>query len=100
MKFVDSLPIRKIPYIGGMIETTLTKMGILTGKDLRDRAADLCLIYKTKPAILSFLLNCGMALGLLKHDRENSYGIGNRGVSISETFRARKEYKEFKSKIA
>jgi hypothetical protein len=68
MDFIDSLPIRKIPYIGGMIETTLTQMGIKTGKDLRKNAAELCLVYKTKPAILDFLLNCSMAMGLIKHD--------------------------------
>lgn len=38
MAFISNLAIRKVPYIGGMRETTLNAMGFKTCQDLRDRA--------------------------------------------------------------
>jgi nucleotidyltransferase/DNA polymerase involved in DNA repair len=98
MDFVDKLPVRKIPYIGAMRETTLAAMGIHHGRDLRERGPDLFIAYKTHPMDFQFLFQCGMALGLTKHDGGDST-IGQKGVSISETFAARKTLEEFKSKI-
>ena len=55
------MPIRKIPYIGGMKETTLHAMGFITGQDLRDRAADLMIAFLEHEH--KFLIKCGMGIG-------------------------------------
>ena len=70
LNFIGDMPIRKIPYIGGMKETTLTAMGFKTGKDLRDRAADLMIAYLEIEH--TFLIKCGMGLGQQKHGEEGS----------------------------
>ena len=61
LNFVGKLPIRKIPNIGGMTETALAELGIETGLDLRERAADLMISYKE--IAFTFLIKCGLGLG-------------------------------------
>ncbi len=46
MQFIDKLGTRKIPSIGGMLETTLSAMGIEKVKQLRERAGDLIICFK------------------------------------------------------
>jgi len=64
------MDIRKIPYIGGMIETCLNAMGIKTGEDIRTRAHDLIIAFTEHE--YTFWIKCGMGLGQTKHgeDRE------------------------------
>ena len=61
MEFIGSLGVRKIPYIGGMQETTLKQMGIETGKDLLENAQNLIIAFT--PHHYTFLLKCGLGLG-------------------------------------
>ena len=61
LEFIGKMPIRKIPYIGGMKETTLKAMGFQTGQDLRDRAADLMIAFLEHEH--TFLIKCGMGIG-------------------------------------
>ena len=65
LEFLGSMNIRKIPYIGGMKETTLGAMGFKTGKDLRDRACDLLIAFREIEH--TFLIRCGMGLGQTRH---------------------------------
>ena len=37
-------------------------------KDLRERATDIYIAYKSMPATYNFLYECGMGLGRTKHD--------------------------------
>ena len=99
IKFMDDLTIRKIPYIGGMRETTLQAMGFLTGKDLRERATELMVAFT--PNEHKFLIRCGMGLGQTKHGEEGTIeSFTQRGCGISETFRPRSTKEQFREKIA
>jgi nucleotidyltransferase/DNA polymerase involved in DNA repair len=60
-EFIGNLDIRKIPYIGGMKETTLNAMGFKKGRDLRDRASDLMIAFTEHE--YNFLIKCGMGIG-------------------------------------
>jgi len=62
--------IRKIPYIGGMKETTLGAMGFKLGKDLRDRACDLMITFLEFEH--TFLIRCGLGLGQTRHGESGS----------------------------
>ena len=70
LDFVGKLPVRKIPYIGGMTETTLAELGIKTGKDLRDHAVDLMISYRE--IAHTFLIKCGLGLGQTRHGEAGS----------------------------
>jgi nucleotidyltransferase/DNA polymerase involved in DNA repair len=61
LEFIGNQTIRKIPYIGGMKETTLQAMGFKTGRDLRDRACDLMIAFLEHEH--TFLIKCGMGIG-------------------------------------
>ena len=56
LDFVDDLPVRKIPGIGGMTETTLNELQILKAKDIVTKAADLMIGYSTYPKTHEFLI--------------------------------------------
>jgi nucleotidyltransferase/DNA polymerase involved in DNA repair len=99
LEFIGKMPIRKIPYIGGMKETGLHAMGFITGKDLRDRAADLMIAFTEHEQ--KFLIKCGMGLGQTRHGEDGSLeSFNQKGISISETFRPRSTLEQFKEKIA
>ena len=70
MDFIGSLPIRKIPNIGGMTETALNELGIKTGFDLREKAVDLMISYRE--IAHTFLIRCGLGLGQVKHGEAGS----------------------------
>lgn len=98
MSFIENLEIRKVPYIGGMRETTLNAMGFKTCFDLRNRAQDLMIAFT--PYEHTFLIKCGMGLGQTKHGEEGSLeSFTQKGIGISETFRARSTKEQFLEKI-
>ena len=68
LEFVGELPIRKIPHIGGMKETTLQAMGIKKGKDLRERACDIMIAFLEHEH--TFLIRCGLGISQTTHDTE------------------------------
>jgi len=70
LDFIGKMAIRKIPYIGGMKETTLHAMGFKTAQDLRDRAADLMIAFLEHEH--KFLIKCGMGLGQTRHGEDGS----------------------------
>ena len=70
LEFISKLDIRKIPYIGAMTETTLKEIGIKTGKDLVERAADLMIGYRE--IMYTFLIKCGLGIGQQVHHEEKS----------------------------
>ena len=61
LDFIGGLGVRKIPYIGGMQETTLAEMGIKTGQDLFENACNLMIAFT--PHHFTFLIKCGMGIG-------------------------------------
>lgn len=61
LKFIAHLPLRKIPHIGGMTETTLNAMGITTLLELRDKAAEIMIAFAEIKA--NFLVKCSLGLG-------------------------------------
>ena len=98
MDFIGKLSIRKIPYIGGMTETTLNQLGIFTGEDLRNSAADLMISYRE--IAHTFLIKNGLGLGQVRHGEAGSdETYEQRGISISQTFRAVTLKHEFQTKI-
>lgn len=99
MEFIGKMPIRKIPNIGGMTETTLAELGIKTGKDLRDKAAELMISYRE--IAHTFLVRCGLGLGQVRHGEAGSdETYQQKGISISETFRPLHSKQEFRKKIS
>ena len=70
LDFLSVLPVRKIPSIGGMTETTLMELGIETAKGLMDQAADLMIAYSSYPKTHNFLIRCGLGLGQDHHNDE------------------------------
>ena len=67
---METLPIRKIPSIGGMTETTLKELGIETGSDIVDRAADIMIAYSTYPKTHEFLIKRGLGIARDQHHEE------------------------------
>lgn len=78
------MPLRKIPNIGGMTETTLNAMGFKTCLDLRDRASDLLIAFNER--MYKFLISCALGLGVTKHTEDEMLDE-QKGISVSETFR-------------
>ena len=70
LDFIGKLDIRKIPYIGAMTETTLKELGILKGRDLVEKAADLMIAYRE--IMYTFLIKCGLGIGQQVHHEEKS----------------------------
>ena len=68
LKFLSDLPIRKIPSIGGMKETTLKEIGIETGKDLLEKASDVLIAYNNLPKTHEFLIKCALGIGQELHE--------------------------------
>ena len=56
LDFVNDLPVRKIPGVGGMTETTLNELQIHKAKDIVAKAADLMIGYRTYPKTHEFLI--------------------------------------------
>ena len=81
LDFIMALPVRKIPSVGGMTETTLKEIGIITGQDLYDKAHEVMIAYNKYPKMYEFLLRRALGLSSNTHDYEKK-----KGVSISETF--------------
>ena len=73
------MPIRKIPNIGGMTETTLKEIGIETGKDLLEHATDILIAYEKRPKRYNFLLSTALGIGQEQHDTKN---YEQKGISI------------------
>ena len=61
LEFVGGLPVRKMPNIGGMMETQLGELGIKTGKDLREKSVDLIIGYRE--IAHTFLIKCSLGIG-------------------------------------
>ena len=83
MGFLETLPVRKIPNIGGMTETALRELGITTGKDLLDKVPDVMIGYSNYPKTHTFLTRCALGIGQVLHDDEL---VEQKGISISKTF--------------
>ena len=99
MDFIGKLPIRKIPNIGGMTETTLNELGITTGLDLREKAPELMISYRE--IAHTFLIKCGLGIGQVRHGEAGSdETYQQKGISISETFRPLQTKQEFQRKIS
>ena len=63
LDFLRNLPVRKVPSIGGMTETTLKEIGIETCQDLLDHAAEVMIGYSNFPKTVNFLIRCGLGMG-------------------------------------
>lgn len=61
LQFMDQLPVRKIPSIGGMTETQLGELGIKTGRELRKKTVELLISFRE--IAHTFLIRCGLGLG-------------------------------------
>ena len=105
-EFMCSLPIRKVPYIGKMIELTLNNLGIETVKEGLEKAAELKIAYDTKNVQREFLFRSFLGLSKTTHYEESpgansSMGFTGPGksVSVSHTFEGATTYEEFKKKL-
>ena len=80
LNFLSKLPVRKIPSVGGMTETTLKELGIETGKDLLDHAPDIIVAYNNHPKMHEFLIRRSLGIA---HDRHTDEESERKGISIS-----------------
>ena len=94
---MQTLPVRKIPSVGGMTETTLKELDIETGKDLFDKAHELMIAYSDHPKMYEFLLERALGIGRNTHSEEEEE---QKGISVSETFNPLKTKDQFKQKIS
>ena len=78
-----TLPVRKIPSVGGMTETTLKELGIVTGQNLYDKAHEVMIAYVNYPKTYEFLIRRAIGLGQNTHSEEEDE---QKGISVSETF--------------
>lgn len=92
LDFMTRLPLRKVPHIGGMKETCLNAMGITTCQELRDRACDIMIAFTEHES--SFLIRCSLGLGQTHHEQD-SEDDEQKGISVSETFKALKTKEQF-----
>ena len=53
-----------------MTETTLKELGIETGSDIVDRAADIMIAYSTYPKTHEFLIKRGLGIARDQHHEE------------------------------
>lgn len=97
MDFMMSLDVRKIPYIGRMTELVLNNLGISSGKDALDKAAEVYLSFK--PKTVQFLIKSFLGLGKLCHGEDDGFELVQRAVGLSQTFGCIKTYEGFKEKI-
>jgi nucleotidyltransferase/DNA polymerase involved in DNA repair len=84
MTFMSDRSIRKIPGVGGMLETTLKAMGIEKGQDLCHRAADLLIAFKESSS--TFLIRSGLAIGSTRHHIGDEDSC-QKGISVAQTFK-------------
>ena len=81
-----------------MSETTLKELGINKGIDLREKQVELMIAYN--PIAYTFFINCGLGIGQSRHGEIGSdERVGQKGISVSETFRAVVAKNDFKVKI-
>jgi nucleotidyltransferase/DNA polymerase involved in DNA repair len=80
-----------------MLETTLSAMGIKTGKDLRERAADLIICFKE--STYGFLIRRGLAISNTEHETDPD-GECQKGISVDHTFKQISKIDQFKQKIS
>ncbi|KAG2487883.1 hypothetical protein HYH03_013465 [Edaphochlamys debaryana] len=90
MRFVDTLPTRKVPCIGKVTEQVLKgALGIATcGQLLGPQRARLGLLFSE--AALGFFLEAGLGLGATRHAPKTDRAVepGRKGISCERTFRA------------
>ena len=93
---MDALPIRKVPYIGRMIELTLNNLGVNTCKDGIHMAAELMVAYETKKVNKEFLLRSFLGLGRTTHEEEE---FQRKSMSVNRTFGRVVKHEEFRAKL-
>ena len=83
MKFMNTLPTRKVPGIGKVLETVLEALGIKTMGDLKENIYKICAVFS--PKTISFLSSACLGICNDNNTNENDNGI-QKSISKSETF--------------
>ena len=82
MKFIEALPIRKIPFIGRMSELSLQGLGIYKCKDIIEKAGE---IYVTQSERnFHFLIRSALGIARCIHEEEDD--DIQKSISIRSTF--------------
>ena len=98
LDFMENLPLRKVPHIGGMRESTLNEMGIKTCLDLRKRATELLIAFSEIES--TFFIRCSLGIGQTTHNDDEYDGSDEqKGISVSETFKPLRTLDQFKQKL-
>lgn len=91
MKFVSSLPVRKIPGVGRVTEHILKSFQVEVCQDILSHKGTLAALFSS--ISLDFFLQSALGLGSTSHSSStsspgDSSEIGRRGISCERTFRA------------
>jgi hypothetical protein len=101
LAFMDSLPVRKIPGVGKVMERTLEEIGVRLCGQLRDPAMRLVLKQLFSAGTFDWLLLA--SLGGPVHDpgtHEDAGGLDRKSVSTERTFPALHTVKELRAKCS
>eukprot|EP00210_Caulerpa_lentillifera_P003340 g3187.t1 len=86
LSFLATLPVRKVPGIGGVMEQTLKAFGVKCVSDIIKRRGLLSALFSD--STFEFLLQSGLGLGRVAHHERTPEGeICRKGLSCEKTFR-------------
>mmetsp|Transcript_25497 Transcript_25497/g.71308 ORF Transcript_25497/g.71308 Transcript_25497/m.71308 type:complete len:539 (+) Transcript_25497:180-1796(+) len=88
VKFMETLPLRKVGGIGKVSEQALSRvLGISTCGQLLERRAVLMALFSAKS--FGFYMEVGLGMGATEHSERPGEGdVGRKGISCERTFRA------------
>ncbi|BDA41352.1 probable DNA polymerase IV at N-terminal half [Coccomyxa sp. Obi] len=86
-RFVDPLPIRKVPGIGKVSEQVLSALGVEVCADLVTKRGLLAALFS--PISADFFMEVGLGVGRTQHSAPVEDGaVGRKGISVERTFSA------------
>jgi len=82
LEFAAKMKLRKVPGIGGMADTELAAMGIVTGGDARIRAADIVACLGESKA--QFFIRASLGIGYTRHSVDEEEH--QKSISVDATY--------------
>ncbi len=77
------LEIRKVPYIGKMLELVLNDLGIKTCQDIIDKRTEIFTVFT--PCLRKFLISSALGIARCYHGEEDPFTMEAKSVSSSRT---------------
>mmetsp|Transcript_15934 Transcript_15934/g.29160 ORF Transcript_15934/g.29160 Transcript_15934/m.29160 type:complete len:393 (+) Transcript_15934:2585-3763(+) len=93
LDYIGGQPVRKIPYIGKVLEKVLNGLGIVTCRDVIGRALELSI--SLSPLNLRFVLRSCLGIGIVVHPKVEE----RKSISMSRSLRPISDMGQIQSKL-